>query len=232
MSKMISDLKGLYSPMAAVPALYLLLLHISIWLGDPEIPKNMTTYNEMAFLPLVPMVCTLYFQRELGGTLEIYATFPVSFPRMIWRKLLLISATLLALHGGMVGSYVCRYGQIRTEIFSYAGGGSTRGEAGWLQLLLQAWPAYMSMTALSLLFILAFKKLYSGAAAGFALWLAEVLSEGRLLGHGALFTHHIPPEATFTANRWMHAAAAIAIVGFTIILANRRERWIVHDELE
>ncbi|MBP1994950.1 hypothetical protein [Paenibacillus eucommiae] len=233
MPKLLQDLKSLRSSLILVPGMYYLMLIWSLLAADPENPRTVYYYNEMAFLPLLVLLTVLFFQRELGGSvMEIVATLPLSFAAMLIRKIALVLASAIILHIGWVAIYMQKFTKLETDLYSFPAKRLQWMEASWPQLLLQALPSYLLIIAFVVLLTVMTKKLYAGVAAGMTLWLLEVLSSGKALGRFVLLTKDIPKEIPFLQNRLLLAAAALILLLLAIWSANRRDRWIVHDDGE
>jgi hypothetical protein len=233
MDKWLQDLKGLRSLLLIIPVLYYILLLWSLLAADSEPPRTVYYYNELAFVPLLVLCTVLFFQREFGGGFsEIYATFPLSFAAMICRKLSLMLSLSLLMHGGWVLVYLSKFGVMKTDVYSYSGAEKAGESASWLDLLVQAFPSYLLVIAVVILVMILTKKIYTGIAAGFFLWLVEAMSGGKLLGEIAFFTRDIPPNITFMHNRLLITGIALACTLAAIGYANRRHHWIMAEEGE
>ncbi len=233
MSKLAHDLKSAGNAALLVPAAYYALLLASIVFADPERPRSVFYYNEMAFLPLVIMIAVILFQRELGGSMmEIYSTFPVSFAAMVLRKFGVAMAASALLHFGWVYVYKQKFHMLRATVYLYNGGDPFTGDATWLMLLSQSAPEYALMAGVAIFASIASKTLYGGLAGGFAVWMAETMSDGKLLSVFAIYTLHIPGQITLAFNRLLLLSAGMICLAAAILLVNRRERWIVDKEVE
>lgn len=233
MSKLIHDLKGLKNLMIIVPILYYALLLSSIIFADADRPRTIFYYNEMAFLPLIVMLTVVYFQHELGGRMmEIYSTFPLSFAQMLIRKLGLIVMTTLIVHLGWVLVYKLKFDSFNCTIYYYSGNAPQFTEISWFQLWIQAFPEYLMMIGITMLFMILTKRLYGGLAAGFTLWMIEVLLNGQIASSVSLFTNHLPEEVPFIMNRLLLLGLFVLCMMISIMLMNRRERWVIQQETE
>jgi len=233
MSKWWVELKGLKGWMLIMPLLYYLLLLASILLADSDRPRNLFYYNEMAFLPLLVMLVVLFFQREFGGSsMEIYATLPISFGGMLVRKAVLLVCATILLHLGWTLFYWLKFHQLRAGVYHYFTDQAMREETRWLPLFLQALPEYLIIMATTMLTIILFKRLYGGMLAGFLIWMIEVLSGGSLFAHLSLLTINLPREGSFTVNRFLLILFSILFFLISLWLINRRQRWILHEEIE
>jgi hypothetical protein len=233
MDKLLQDVKSLRSILLLIPITYYLLLLWSLLAADPAYPRTVYYYNELAFVPLLVLLTISFFQREFGGGLmEIYATYPLSLSVMVLRKFSMILGTVLLLHAGWVMLYFGKFHRLETDIYSFAQSKLLWGEATWLQLFAQALPGYLLIISFVILIMVLSKKLYTGLAAGFALWLIEVLSSGKLLERFALFTKDIPPDIQFLHNRWLLTGIAVGLALAAIWSVNQRRHWIGHDEGE
>ncbi|MBP1154670.1 MULTISPECIES: hypothetical protein [unclassified Paenibacillus] len=232
MSKLIQDISGLRSLLAVMPAAYWIMLLASIVWADTDMPRSVAAYNETVFLPLVPMICVLFFQRELGGSsMEMYATYPVSISLTVLRKYLLSIATMVVLHFCVFQAYVWKFGTIQGTVWSYWTDTARQGQIHWFELAAQSFPVLLSVSAFVVLWMIGVKKLYAGMAAGFGLWMAEMLSNGSLFQGAVLFTGHLQ-GVSFTFNRMLHLAAALLLLLAAMRLSERRDRWIATVEQE
>ena len=232
-SKLEQDVIGIKSPLVWVPIVYIMLLLLSIWISDPEEPKHITVYNETALLPMIPMLCALLLQREIGGgAMEMLAAYPVSLGGMALRKWVLTLAAAAMLQAAVMSAYGLHFGGRQTVLYSYAGLPPVKAEAGIGQLLLQALPAYAALASICMFVMLLTKKTYGGLIAAYAVWMAEMLSGGELLSGAVLITGHIPKEISFVQNRLILTAAAAALLLASCLAAERRSRWIIAEDTE
>lgn len=232
MSKLIQDFIGLRSLLTVVPVLYWVLLMASIIWAEADMPRNIAAYNETVFLPLVPMICALFFQRELGGSaMEMYATYPISISLTILSKYVLSIVMMVLLHFSVFQVYVWKFGSIQGTVWSYWTDSARMGQVQWFELAAQSFPVILSVSSFVVFLMIGVKKLYAGLAAGFGLWMVEMLSNGTLFQAAALFKGHLQ-DSSFTFNRSIHLAAALILLLAAMGLSERRHRWVVTDEQE
>lgn len=229
MSKVIQDFKNLRGAWGYGTVVFLLLF-ISTFLFS-EYPRDLYFLNEMFMLPLVVLCTVSFFQREFGGFFsEIYATFPLSFFSMIVRKLVLLYSLIALIHFSWVMTYVAKFDKMETVLYSYVKDVGQFQEVSWLQLFLQALPAYFIFTAVTLLAMVVTKKVYAGIGVGFAIWLVEVISMGQITKRWTLFTVYIPEDASFVVNRLGLVIVSLIVIIISIFWANKREKWIINDD--
>lgn len=229
MSKVIQDFKSLRGAWG-YGTIAFFLLFISSFLFS-EYPRDLYFLNEMFMLPFVVLCTVSFFQREFGGFFsEIYATFPLSFFYMIVRKLVLLYCLIALIHFSWTMAYVAKFDQLQTVRYSYLKGTIQFQEVSWLQLFLQAVPAYFIFTSITLLAMVVTKKVYAGIGIGFAIWLVEVISMGQITKRCALLTVYIPEDASFFVNRLGLITTSILLIFISIWWANKREKWIITDD--
>ncbi|WJH35880.1 hypothetical protein N6H14_08160 [Paenibacillus sp. CC-CFT747] len=233
MSRWLIEMKNLRTPLVLVPAVYYGLLLASIALSAPDRPRNLYNYNELAFLPFVVMLTFLMGRVEFGGrTMEILSTYPLSYTRLLLRKLAVALAAAVLLHAGLMGAYRLRFHTLEALYYPYNGTAPGAADAGWLPLLLQALPAYLLLAAVTLLGMTLSRKLYGGLAAGFGLWMLGVLMPPGAFGPFTLLTASLTKETAFPVNRvWLIGAGMLA-AAVAALLLNRRSRWVVEGETD
>ncbi|WNQ11168.1 hypothetical protein MJA45_26805 [Paenibacillus aurantius] len=233
MSRWLIEMKNLRTPLVLVPAVYYILLLVSIALSDPGRPRNLYNYNELAFLPFVVMLTILMGRVEFGGrTMEIISTYPLSYTRLLLRKMAAALASAVLLHAGLMGAYRLRFHTLEALYYPYNGASPGAADAGWLPLLLQALPAYLLLAALTMLGMTLSRKLYGGLAAGFGLWMLSVLAPPGTLGPFVLLTAGLSENMSFPVNRLWLIGASMAAAAAAAVILNRRSRWVVEGETE
>ncbi|MEY9096532.1 hypothetical protein ABH899_005199 [Paenibacillus sp. RC84] len=233
----LQDLRGFKSMWGLPPLLYVLMLGCAIWSSDPEQPGNALFYGELAFYPLVVMLCAALFHRELGGPLEIYATFPQSLTGMAARKGLILLAVCTGYQAAWFTAYQAKFGAVTTLVYSYgpAGQSSMRTLHSFMPLLLQMLPALLFIAVFTFTVMLTVKKLYAGLFAGLALWMLDILSHGSWLPYFTIYTVHIQEQSKeipdlFLPNRLVLLSAALVLTVILNYTVHDRSRWIVSEE--
>ncbi|SEG62938.1 hypothetical protein [Paenibacillus sp. UNC499MF] len=237
MSLWLQDLKGFKSIWGLFPLLYVLMLGFAMWNSDPEQPGNALFYGELAFYPLVVMLCAALFHRELDGPMEIYAAFPLSLAWMPMRKGLILLAVCAGYQASWFAAYQAKFGAVTTLMFPYGSDGQPhmRTLNGFMPLLMQMLPALLFVSALTVTVMLAVKKLYAGLFAGLAFWMLDILSHGSWFPYFTIYTVHLQEQAKeipdlFLPNRLALLCAALILSVFMIYTARKRSRWIVSEE--
>ena len=209
-------------------AFYLLFLSSFLFAWEP---RDLFYLNEMFMIPLVVLGTVLILQREFGGYFsEIYATFPVSMPLMMLRKILQLYVFIATIHLFWTVIYRVKFGSMKTVLYYYKTDEAVFQEVSWLNLFVQSVPAYLVITGVTLLGMVLTKKVYGGLGAGFAVWMFEVISTGGITGEWTLFTIFIPMETAFARNRLGLLAIFIVLLLLSFWWANKREKWIVADD--
>lgn len=235
MSKLVQDLKSAKGFTLWLVAIYCVLMLWVAFHKDEAGSPDPYLLNEVLMLPLLVLVTTLFFQRELSGTfMEIYVTFPVSLVWMVIRKFLTVLALAVIIHLGWYLVYLWRFGKPKALIFPYFDAGSYAAyHVSWGTLFIQALPAYLLFIALTIAGIVVSKRLYGGVIISFSYWLFELTSSGYVTKSYSLFTAFLKDDdGSFLINRLALTLAAVAFLSLAMMVLNRRERWIMQDEPE
>ncbi|GIO87767.1 hypothetical protein J25TS5_46990 [Paenibacillus faecis] len=225
------DFKLQKQPVAGLVVLIFLLYLIGILSGDPNRPRMVYYFSEMGMFPLVIMMTLVMFQRELGGGgMEMIATYPVSLHLIALRKWLLALGYASVLNVGWMLVYLAKFGEIKTLMYPWSGGEGVKVSTGIPALMLQNLPAFMLLSSLTLAGMLIFRKTYGGLVSGFSVWVLDTISRGDLLKGFTLYTEFLPVDGTFVANRLVLLAGAGGLLGFSLWLIGKRERWILEEE--
>lgn len=228
MNKWLEDLKSLRGAWLFTAGVFYVLFLLSFLLSDE--PRDLFFFNEMFMIPLVILITVVLFQKEFGGYFtEVFATLPLSMGKLIMRKLLQLFLAIVLLHGLWSFLYRLKFNELQTTVYSYFNEGIVQ-ESSWIDLFLQSAPSYAAATSVTLTGLVLTKKVYGGLGAGFALWMFEVISQGRFLGQWTFFTVHIPEGISFTGNRMGLLSAFVILVAFSIFLASKREKWLISDD--
>jgi len=218
-------------PVALLSIILLISYLLGIVTGQPDKPRAVNYIAEMGMFPLVIMFTILMFQHEIGGGgMEIISTYPVSLRLIALRKWL--NAILLSVLTSLLWMtvYLFKYEEISTNIYSWSGSKYTFRAASIPELLIQVLPAYLLLTTLTLAGIIVFRSIYGGLITGFALWILDTISGGRLLSSFTLYTAYLPQEASFPINRLVLLLVSALLLGIAIWLIGLRERWIGNEE--
>ncbi|GGK12000.1 hypothetical protein GCM10010965_01200 [Caldalkalibacillus thermarum] len=230
MSEVVQDLKGLKGPfLLAIVSYYLGYVTLIV---TSRYPRDLFFLNETFMLPVVIMATVMFYQRELSGYFsEIYATFPVSMPRMILRKMWQLMVFITVFHLAWTWVYLGAFGKMETLVYSYRDQPPYVGEISWLQLFSQSVPAYLLLAMLTLFGMVLTKKIYGGLGAGFSLWILEGLSRGEILKYLTLYTIYIPENTAFGVNRLLLVAISVVLLTLSMYWTSQRHKWIITDEL-
>lgn len=225
------DFKLQKQPVAGLVVFVFLLYLISILTSNPDRPRTVFYFSEMGMFPLVIMLTLVMFQRELGGgSMEMVATYPVSLRLVALRKWLLALGYASILNVGWMLVYLAKFGGIKTVMYPWSGGAGAKLSTGIPALMLQNLPAFMLLSSLTLAGMLIFRKTYGGLVSGFSVWVLDTISRGDLLKGFTLYTEFLPVDGTFVANRLVLLAGAGGMLGFSLWLIGKRERWILEEE--
>lgn len=225
MSKWQKEFANVFSWPGMLIAAYLLLLLGTIVTSDKT--RSLVNYSELAMMPVAVMVTYLAFQREIGsGFMEILATYPLSLPRLLLHKWLLSILTFTACHAVVVGVYYWQFQQLKMDIYPWQGGESVWRTVSWWEVYVQALPGFLFMSALAVFGFMVTRQVYGGLILPFGYWLLEMLMGGLWL---PLHTMFLQETDTFVVNRLSHIVAAVVLIGLSLVLFNRRTRWITAE---
>ncbi|GIP36942.1 hypothetical protein J31TS4_02220 [Paenibacillus sp. J31TS4] len=223
------ELHALRSVSGLAAACYFLLGLAGAASGDPELPRSLVTVGELSFLPLVPLLAAILFSRELGGGTELLASLPISLEGMLWRKTAVALVLLIAGHSVWMAGYYWRNGALFGRHFGLASDRPVGGELAVYEPLLQLLPAAVFLLAVCLLAVTASQKAYAALAAGLALWMADALSHGALLGPFTLTNGTHETNEDFWLNRCLLTGGAVLLLGAATYWIGRRARWVRED---
>lgn len=232
MSVLKQELKGMKGLALWLAVIYYALM---LWMiVQADHPLNLFYLNEVFMLPFIVLLVTLFFQRELAGTFpEILVTYPISVSAMIARKCPIIFGWTVIVHFGWSMVYLLKFGKMVTTIFPYSDGSPSDMEVSWMRLFLQAMPEYWLFISLTIAGTVTSKRLYGGVIISFAYWLFALISFGRVTKSFALFTVYLKDDdGSFLINRLVLTLIAAALLVLSMIVFNRRSRWIINEEPE
>lgn len=230
MSTVIQELKGMKGL-----TLWLVIIYVAIILAmilQANHPLNLYFLNEVFMLPLLVLLTTLFFQRELAGTFpEILVTYPISIAGMMARKFLLIFVWTVLIHLCWSMVYLLKFGKMVTLIYPFSDGNPSEMEVSWIRLFIQAMPEYWLFICLTIAGTIISKRLYGGVIIAFAYWLFELISVGSVTKSYALFTALLQGnDGSFLSNRLVLTLIAAVLLILAIFIFNHRSRWIVDEE--
>ena len=184
-------------------------------------------------IPFVVMITTLFYQREFSGFfMEIYSTYPVSFSWMVIRRISQTLIVTLMAHFVWVQVYIWRFKHLQVLIFSKNGLAPVLREVKWGHLFLEALPEYLFMISITLFVMIVSKQLFAGLMAGFSYWILESISRGSITKAFTLYVSYLPDDVSYSSNRTYLFSVAFVVMIVTILVLNRRERWVVSEEID
>ena len=233
MNKWLQDLKGTKGLMLFAPIIYYLILLSFIILSNKEYPPNPIQINEAGMIPFVIMITILFYQREFSGFfMEIYSTYPISYSWMVFRKGIQTLMITVVAHFVWGQIYLWRYERLQGLVFPADGSEPILREVSWGYLLKQAIPEYLLMIAITLFVMVVSKRLFAGIMAGFSYWMLESISRGAMTKAFSIYVMYIPEKVPYFTNRLYLYSVAIVLMAFTVVLLNRRERWVLSEEFD
>jgi hypothetical protein len=225
------ELKVHKQPITWLTLLMFVLYLLGILLGDPERPRNVYYFSEMAMFSVAVLLPLLLFQRDIGGGMEVLATYPVSLGQLVFRKWLLSLLLTVGLGVILMSVYAWFFGGIWTIRHPWNGAEAIpRAEMSVYSLILQNLPAYVLLNSLTIVGIVLFRRIYGGLVLGFAVWVMDSLSFGDWLGRWTLYASYLKKSYSFPQNRIGLLIASLLLLAFAVWLMGRRERWISAEE--
>ncbi len=219
-------------PMAWLAMLLFAVYLLSILLSDPDRPRTVYYFSEMALFSMALIIPLLLFQREIGGGgMEVIATYPVSLRMLAFRKWLMAIGLTLGLGFVLMSVYAWYFGGIWAPRHPWNGAEVIpKAEMSAGSMILQNLPAYVLLISLSVAGIVAFRRIYGGLVLGFAVWVLDTISSGEWLGRWTLYASYLKKQHSFPQNRIGLLIASLLLLAFAVWLIGRRERWISVEE--
>lgn len=231
MSKVWIDIKGMKSGYLTIPLLYELALLLSLLLSAK--PRTIFYYNEMFALPLIVMVTVLFFQRELSGQMmEVVSSLPISLPLLLLRKVGLTLLFVGLLHIIWTSVYLMKFQQLSTMVYYYNGSQPSFERTTIWHLLIQALPEYVFMIMLTTFGVIVTKRIAGGLLSGFSVWMLFSLLGGHLESKLSLYTVFLRDKSFFVWNQTILLTLALVLLLMSLVIINRRLRWLVEDDEE
>src|SRR5690606_29165703 len=159
-----------------------------IVLGDPERPRNVYYFSEMAMFSVAVLLPLLLFQRDIGGGMEVLATYPVSLGQLVIRKWLLSLLLTVGLGIILMSVYAWFVGGIWAILRPLSGAGAIPWVVmGFCLRAFLNMPGYVLLISLTIVGTLLFRRIYGGLVLCFAVWAMYSLTFGDWLGRWTLY---------------------------------------------